>query len=42
VGSTSLSRATRFRALGDGQIDSRRIFGEFAQYDCRGWAVLER
>ena len=34
-------RAGRFRSLGDGQIDFKAIFSKFAQYDYRGWAVLE-
>jgi len=36
-----LDRPGRFRSLGDGQIDFKRIFSKFAQYDYRGWAVLE-
>jgi sugar phosphate isomerase/epimerase len=36
-----LDRPGRFRSLGDGQIDFTRIFSKFAQYDYRGWAVLE-
>lgn len=36
-----LERPGRFRSLGDGQIDFRAIFSRFAQYDYRGWAVLE-
>jgi len=34
-------RAGRFRSLGDGQVDFRRIFSKLAQYDFPGWAVLE-
>ena len=34
-------RPGRFRSLGDGQINFRAIFSRFAQYDYRGWAVLE-
>lgn len=34
-------RPGRFRSLGDGQIDFRRIFSKFAQYEYPGWAVLE-
>src|SRR5512143_1775464 len=36
-----LDRPGRFRSLGDGQIDFKRIFSKFAQYAYRGWAVLE-
>jgi sugar phosphate isomerase/epimerase len=36
-----IGRAGRFRSLGDGQIDFRAIFSKMAQYDYRGWAVLE-
>jgi len=34
-------RAGRFRSLGDGQVDFKAIFSKMAQYDFRGWAVLE-
>lgn len=34
-------RAGRFRSLGDGQIDFKRIFSKLIQYDYGGWAVLE-
>jgi len=34
-------RAGRFRSLGDGQVDFRSVFSKLAQYDFRGWAVLE-
>ncbi|WP_306395761.1 sugar phosphate isomerase/epimerase family protein [Telluria beijingensis] len=34
-------RAGRFRSLGDGQVDFKAIFSKFAQYDFKGWAVLE-
>ncbi|WP_237213326.1 sugar phosphate isomerase/epimerase family protein [Falsiroseomonas oryziterrae] len=34
-------RAGRFRSLGDGQVDFRTVFSKLAQYDFRGWAVLE-
>lgn len=34
-------RPGRFRSLGDGQVDFRGIFGQFAKYDYAGWAVLE-
>jgi len=36
-----LQRPGRFRSLGDGQIDFKRVFSKFAQYDYPGWAVLE-
>jgi sugar phosphate isomerase/epimerase len=34
-------RAGRFRSLGDGQVDFRAVFSKMAQYDFKGWAVLE-
>jgi sugar phosphate isomerase/epimerase len=34
-------RPGRFRSLGDGQVDFRGIFSQFAKYDFAGWAVLE-
>ncbi|KAJ5981744.1 hypothetical protein N7499_009202 [Penicillium canescens] len=34
-------RAGRFRALGDGQVDFKGIFGKLMQYGYGGWAVLE-
>jgi sugar phosphate isomerase/epimerase len=36
-----INRAGRFRSLGDGQVDFRAIFSKLAQYDYKGWAVLE-
>ncbi len=36
-----VERPGRFRSLGDGQIDFKRIFSKFAQYGYAGWAVLE-
>jgi sugar phosphate isomerase/epimerase len=36
-----LHRAGRFRSPGDGQVDFKAIFSKLAQYDYRGWAVLE-
>jgi sugar phosphate isomerase/epimerase len=36
-----VDRPGRFRSLGDGQINFRGIFSRFAQYNYRGWAVLE-
>ncbi|MFV8817573.1 sugar phosphate isomerase/epimerase family protein [Haliea sp. E17] len=34
-------RPGRFRSLGDGQVDFRAVFSQFARYDYDGWAVLE-
>jgi sugar phosphate isomerase/epimerase len=36
-----VDRPGRFRSLGDGQIDFKRIFSQLAHYEYRGWAVLE-
>lgn len=36
-----LTRAGRFRSLGDGQVDFGGIFSKLAQYDYDSWAVLE-
>ena len=36
-----VNRAGRFRSLGDGQVDFKKIFSKLAQYDFDGWAVLE-
>jgi len=36
-----LNRAGRFRSLGDGQVEFKGIFSKLAQYDYKGWAVLE-
>jgi sugar phosphate isomerase/epimerase len=36
-----LNRAGRFRSLGDGEIDFRRIFSKLTEYDFPGWAILE-
>ena len=36
-----ISRAGRFRSLGDGQVDFAAIFSKLTQYDFQGWAVLE-
>ena len=36
-----INRAGRFRSLGDGQVDFAGIFSKLAQYDFKGWAVLE-
>ena len=34
-------RASRFRALGDGQVDFKRIFTLLTEAGFDGWAVLE-
>jgi sugar phosphate isomerase/epimerase len=34
-------RAGRFRSLGDGQVDFKRIFSKLTQYGYDGWAVME-
>ena len=36
-----INRAGRFRSLGDGQVDFKRIFSLLTQYDYDGWAILE-
>ena len=36
-----IDRAGRFRSLGDGQVDFAGVFSKLAQYDFKGWAVLE-
>jgi sugar phosphate isomerase/epimerase len=36
-----VDRPGRFRSLGDGQVDFMSIFSKLAQYDYKGWAVLE-
>jgi sugar phosphate isomerase/epimerase len=36
-----VNRAGRFRSLGDGQVNFKAIFSKFAQYDYKGWAVVE-
>lgn len=36
-----VSRAGRFRSLGDGQIDFKRIFSLLTEKDFDGWAILE-
>lgn len=36
-----LERAGRFRSLGDGQVDFKGVFSKLAQYNYKGWAVLE-
>ena len=35
------NRAGRFRSLGDGDIDFKKIFSKLTQYDFDGWAVME-
>jgi len=36
-----VDRPGRFRSLGDGQINFKRIFSSLSQYDFDGWAVIE-
>ncbi|MBE7177116.1 MAG: sugar phosphate isomerase/epimerase [Mucilaginibacter polytrichastri] len=36
-----VERAGRFRSLGDGQVDFKGVFSKLAQYDFKGWAVME-
>jgi sugar phosphate isomerase/epimerase len=36
-----ISRAGRFRSLGDGQVDFASVFSKMAQYGYDSWAVLE-
>jgi sugar phosphate isomerase/epimerase len=36
-----INRAGRFRSLGDGQVNFKAIFSKLAQYDYKGWAVME-
>lgn len=36
-----ISRAGRFRSLGDGQVDFGSVFSKMAQYGYDSWAVLE-
>jgi sugar phosphate isomerase/epimerase len=36
-----VDRPGRFRSLGDGQVDFKAIFSQFARYGFEGWAVLE-
>jgi sugar phosphate isomerase/epimerase len=36
-----IDRAGRFRSTGDGQVNFKSIFSKLAQYDYKGWAVLE-
>ena len=36
-----VERPGRFRSLGDGQVDFKSIFSQFARYGYSGWAVLE-
>ena len=36
-----INRAGRFRSLGDGQVDFKAVFTKLAQYDYKGWAVME-
>ncbi|HPI09459.1 MAG TPA: sugar phosphate isomerase/epimerase [Catalimonadaceae bacterium] len=39
--SSWVDRPGRFRSLGDGQINFKRIFSLLSQYDFDGWAVVE-
>lgn len=36
-----IKRAGRFRSLGDGQVDFKRIFSLLTEYGYDGWAILE-
>lgn len=36
-----ITRAGRFRSLGDGQVNFGAIFSKLAAYDYKGWAVME-
>lgn len=36
-----LKRAGRYRTPGDGQVDFKTIFAKLAEYDYKGWAVME-
>lgn len=36
-----INRAGRFRSLGDGHVNFKSIFSKLAQYNYKGWAVLE-
>ena len=36
-----LDRPGRFRSLGDGQVDFKRVFSQLTQFGYAGWAVLE-
>ncbi len=36
-----VDRAGRFRSLGDGQVDFKSVFSKLAQYNFKGWAVME-
>ncbi|MBZ4191785.1 sugar phosphate isomerase/epimerase family protein [Niabella beijingensis] len=36
-----LKRAGRYRSPGDGQVDFKTIFSKLAEYDFKGWAVME-
>jgi sugar phosphate isomerase/epimerase len=36
-----VKRAARDRSLGDGQVNFRRLFAKFTEYDFAGWAVYE-
>ncbi|GAB3021215.1 sugar phosphate isomerase/epimerase [Niabella terrae] len=36
-----LKRAGRYRTPGDGQVDFKTVFSKLAEYDYKGWAVME-
>jgi sugar phosphate isomerase/epimerase len=36
-----VNRAGHFRSPGDGQVNFKTIFSKLAQYDYKGWAVME-
>ncbi len=36
-----LKRAGRYRSPGDGQVDFKTIFSKLAEYNYKGWAVME-
>jgi sugar phosphate isomerase/epimerase len=38
---SELGCAGRYRSPGDGQVDFKTIFSKLAQYDFKGWAVME-
>ncbi|SFZ90928.1 Sugar phosphate isomerase/epimerase [Flaviramulus basaltis] len=35
------NRAGRYRSLGDGQVDFKKVFSKLTEYGCDVWAVLE-
>lgn len=36
-----VNRAGRYRSLGDGQVDFKKIFSKLTEYNYSGWAVME-